>query len=63
MKTAVFYGRYSSVTVPVCVYIRWVADNSRVKNCINVSLHFVQVYKLKKLSQKGLTYSYKYDII
>jgi hypothetical protein len=31
MKTAVFYGRYSSVTVPVCVYIRWVADNSRVK--------------------------------
>jgi hypothetical protein len=49
MKTAVFYGRYSSanqneqsiegqrhvcerfVTVPVCVYIRWVADNSRIK--------------------------------
>lgn len=63
MKTAVFYGRYSSVTVPVCVYIHWVADNSRLTKCINVSFCFVQVYKLKKLLQKGLTYSYKYDII
>ena len=29
----------------------------------NMAVILVQVYKLKKLSQKGLTYSYKYDII
>lgn len=40
-----------------------IAIKSHLPNCINVSLYFVQIYKLKKLLQKRLTYSYKYDII
>ena len=51
------------VTVSVCVYIRRVADNSRLSNCINVSFHFVQVYKLYKMYHLGLTNDTRCDII
>jgi hypothetical protein len=51
------------VTVSVCVYIRRLADNSRLSNCINVSFHFVQVYKVQKMYHLVLTNDTRYDII